>query len=1131
MAKVFRLHTGAANTISNWDDSVKIGSTAIDKIPDPVGATDSHEITSIPSPFARMDLVKNAFKIVSDGDLVGNTIYHKLVSDALDVGQIFFNIEKYRSFIEIIVWDKKNALKELDDSAYDEHNRLGRTYRTYLQQDQDVYHFDKMDRLFMLNYKAPTAPNEMNIIGATSPSTLFFTSANNLSFVGEGEYAITFGNDRPFDGAYAPLYKRDEAYIRYWWSLKKSRPDFAALFPEVNTYLQKCFKEFPPRLKEELQGLPDDSYKEDYDDISVNPIAQNYVTILGQTLKGKKKVDDVQSDFEMLISPQLRKNGEKVPLALPVETFTLPLKYVISTWNPNTIVPYVDNRAISARVLPNDGTPYPYVTVSDFFEDSIIKIPYKFNRASFFNGNDEKPDERDSYLLPIKKTFFDYFQVSDLMGKVGNKDMIEIKRLVGDTGVKVILRIPVKGGHVKYERIYYKADKADAANNKGVIISREFTLCQFPTIKYADGVKPYYRISVIDRDSVQTGKDNSYKLAFYDRFNQGVDCDDLIQRNKTADGVRFNGIEADSATYALSKAFQFIQITDNTQENLSAIVIPIFSVKTGNHKFRFAIDFGTTNTHIEYSVDDESSKAFNITEKDMQIQKLHTNVMDDYALREVLRSDFVAETIGGESIYSYPMRTVISESNNTNWSRPVYSMAHANIPFIYEKYLPLSYNDLHTDLKWSTKEDDKRRAAMYIECLMVMLRNKVLLNNGDLTKTEIVWFYPASMTQSRFNKFKAVWDSTFQKYFNAPQENIVALSESVAPYYYNKAKKGATSTAVSIDIGGGTTDVLIADKGEPKYLTSFRFAANTVFGDGYSYDADSNGFVIKYSSEIRHLLEENQLTSLQEVLKSLEEKKVSTDIIAFFFSLASNKETHNVIDFGQMLSDDKRGKYAVILFYVAIIYHIANIMKAKGFPMPRHITFSGNGSKLLNVLSTNDNTLERFTKIIFEKIYSKAYSVDGLTIIRPSNSKESTCKGGIILAPFRSQDYSQINNMKTILLGCDSSSFAENGISYDDITSNMVEGVVKTIDSFIDFAFSLDKDFSFFQEFDVDRNILESVKELCSRDVKTYLDNGITHKKEILDADGADNTIEETMFFYPLVGIINAIVRDIYTLQ
>ena len=512
----------------------------------------------------------------------------------------------------------------------------------------------------------------------------------------------------------------------------------------------------------------------------------------------------------------------------------------------------------------------------------------------------------------------------------------------------------------------------------------------------------------------------------------------------------------------------------------------------------------------------------------MQIQKLH--VIDDFEMNDVLRSDFVAATIGGDSIYSYPMRTVLSETNNTNWSRPVFSMAHTNIPYTYEKSLPLSYNVLHTDLKWSTNQDDKQRAAMYVECLLVMLRNKVLLNNGDLSKTEIVWFYPASMTQSRFNKFKDVWEITFKKYFNAPETNLVAISESIAPYYFHRAKRGATSTVISIDIGGGTTDVLIVDNGTPNDLTSFRFAANSIFGDGYSYDADSNGFVKEYSGKIMRLLDENNLTGLKGVLKSLLEKKDSNDIIAFFFSLAGNRETNNVIDFGKMLADDNKGKYAIILFYVAIIYHIANIMKAKGYPMPRHITFSGNGSKILSILSTSNATLERFTKIIFEKIYGEKYPSDGLTIIRPADSKESTCKGGIILEPFRSQDYSQIKEMKTILLGCDSRTFAKDKMSYDEIDADIINNIVKTTTEFINFAFDLDRDFSFFQEFDVDKSILESVKALCLRDVRTYLDNGISVKKRMLEGDGADNTIEETLFFYPLVGIINAVVREVYSL-
>ena len=269
---------------------------------------------------------------------------------------------------------------------------------------------------------------------------------------------------------------------------------------------------------------------------------------------------------------------------------------------------------------------------------------------------------------------------------------------------------------------------------------------------------------------------------------------------------------------------------------------------------------------------------------------------------------------------------------------------------------------------------------------------------------------------------------------------------------------------------------------------------------------------------------------LKSVLKSLLEKKVSTDIIAFFFSLAGNKETRNVIDFNKMLADDKRGKYVVILFYTAILYHIASIMKAKGFSMPRHITFSGNGSKILSILSTNNSTLERFTKIIFEKIYGEKYSDDGLSIIRPDNSKESTCKGGVILNPFQSQDYSQINEMKTILLGSDQETFAAPKSSYDDIDNNMIGGVVDNTKQFIDFAFNLDKDFSFFNEFDVDKSILPDVKKLCTRDVKTYLENGISLKKQMLQQDGADNIIEETLFFYPLVGILNAVVREIYNL-
>lgn len=1129
MAKVFRIHKGASNTISNWEDSVRIGTKAIDSIEDPVGATDKKEITSIPSPFARIDLVKRAFKYVAEHGLDGKTAYHKLVSDSLDVGQIFFNIEKYRNFVEIIVWDKKNHLQQLEDSNSAEHVRLGKTYRTYIQQDGDEYNFNQMDCIYLLNYVDSTGPEIMNIIGATSPATLFFTSANNLSYV---KKKIKFGCDSPFDDDYKPLYRREFDYIKYWYSLRASRQDFAKLFPEVDLYLTKCYKLLSDSQRDDIrQNILDHThYTSNYDDIPVVTTAQQYVMVLNQKLRRKPTVTKVDSDFEMEVSPELRRPGVNIPLALPVETYTEPTKYVIGDWDKNTRVPYSDVTPIAQRSLPDDGSTYPYVTISDFLEDTIVKIPYKFNSKGYFDGNDANADARDSYLLPLKRTFFDYFTVDALRGTVGGKKVIEIQRLVGDTGVKVILRIPIKkrDSYIQYDRIYYKGSKADVNANKGAIIEdKEFTVGQFPALKYPAGIKAYYRVALLDRDSV-AGENNPYSLSFYNRENKLVEAEGMVKRNCNPDGVRIDPYKVDSITYALENEYDYMHVSGN---GVSAVIVPTFAVRAGNHKFRFAIDFGTTNTHIEYSVNDEASKAFDITEADMQIQKLH--LTDDADLRGVFNSDFLPETIGGESIYRYPMRTVISESQNTNWSKAVYSMANTNIPFTYEKVMPLSYNSLHTDLKWSAKQEDKQRAHKYIESLLVMLRNKVLLNNGDPSRTEIVWFYPASMTQGRFNKFKSEWEESFLELFNASQQNIIAMSESVAPYYYHKANNGAVSTVVSVDIGGGTTDVLIVDKGKPEYLTSFRFAANTIFGDGYSYNAETNGIVRTYVPIIRQQLEANKFNSLKEVLNSLDSKKISTDIIAFFFSLASNKEVLKEkveINFGKMLADDKRGKYVVILFFVAIMYHIANIMKAKGFEVPRHITFSGTGSKVLNVLSTNPNTLERFSKLIFEKVYGKPYSEDGLDIIRPKDSKESTCKGGILANPFQSQDYSEIKTMKTILLGTDESTFVEQGMDYDSLNDSIKDQVVQNCKDFINFAFDLDKEFSYYDEFEIDKSVMEGARKLCMRDLKTFLDNGIELKKESIKQDGADNVVEETLFFYPLTGVLNALVRKIYNL-
>lgn len=97
MSKVFRLYKEGTTTYEDWNNSPAFpyNSASRDTIEDPDGASACHEITSIPSPFARIDLIKAAFKEVCKSgknnlsNLDGNTIFHKMVSDTLDVAEIF----------------------------------------------------------------------------------------------------------------------------------------------------------------------------------------------------------------------------------------------------------------------------------------------------------------------------------------------------------------------------------------------------------------------------------------------------------------------------------------------------------------------------------------------------------------------------------------------------------------------------------------------------------------------------------------------------------------------------------------------------------------------------------------------------------------------------------------------------------------------------------------------------------------------------------------------------------------------------------------------------------------------------------------------------------------------------------
>lgn len=1106
MSSVFRLYNSGSDTIVDWESSNPYGSQAIDQIQDPNGADAKKEITSIPSPFARIDLIKTAYAEVAKSGLHGHTIYHKMVSDSLDIAQIFFNYNKLRDRVRIIVWDAHRDLQALKNNS--KHKMIGDTLEMFMLQDQDAYNFDKMNYIYLLQYVGAKRKTQMDIIGATSPATLFFSSANDLSYLSD---EFQFGQDKVFDEHYASLDQREEAFIEYMYAYCKAYQNFNADFQEIDKYLNEVYKELSTSMKDRIDAITPNSIQ-DYPELTIQP---NYVEINGMRCHCRKENVRIQSGFE--IDSKIY-TASKMPLVLPVEEGSLyaDIPYVSAPWGCTNKAPYFDKDSLDVRTLPCDGEKYPYLTISDFLEDTLVQVPKEYSIAhinSFYPFGQK--DAETYYLLPLKDEFFKYFSPKDLFdGRVFGKKMLEFENLSGSS-VKVTLRIPIQGNRiVEYERIYINGLQADVSRNKGCLKELDFAFGIFPCIKFRQEEEAFYRISLIS----DSEENNALEVVCY---NQGAS---LVIPSSVVRNERGN---SKCKVYVLEKK-QLDYCRINCGQGISGIIMPHFVEANGTDTFTFAIDFGTTNTHIEYSQNGKPAVSFNIEEGN-PLMKLWGNVTPDFC--NVLNYDFLPEIIGEKSEFYFPMRTALSEAKNTNWNQAVYAYANANIPFPFEKKVEYNYNRIITDLKWSNDSDNIKKVRCYIESIMWLLRCKVLSCYGDLQQTKIVWFYPISMTSARFNKFSQEWKNAYEKYFGCDFSNIIPVTESVAPYEYYKGSVNNANNMVTIDIGGGTSDVVIANNGIVDYISSFRFAANSIFGDAYAQQGGGsiNALLTYYKSTIKSVLDDNKLVDLSKICEIHFEDCISSNIASFFFSLKENKEVvkkgvNDHLDFNKILQNDNDFKIVFLLFYSALLYHVAKMMQAKGKEMPRHICFSGNGSKVIKILSVSNETLEDYTKLLFEKVYKQKYPSDGLTILQnEKNPKEVTCKGGI--SNMNPQSYSQIAKTKIVLKSLKDA--AEPFIStelYCDIDENYIRKSLEYVEEFLDLVFSLSKEFSFKDYFDISDMSLQVAKTESYRDMGIYMKNGLTAKmKEVSESD----PIEETLFFYPMNGMLNALIAAI----
>lgn len=1135
----------------DWFPSDAYSDKEIEAIRDPEGGNEEYLPTAIPTPFARIDLVKTAFINISKSpdlkayrnkeEVLAGLEDERLVSYTLDLLELLFNRDQFKDQLRIILWDRKAELAKLLQGS-EGNRRLGEALSLYLTQDQEAYNFDLMDRIFLIKYGH-------KIIGATSPVTLFFPTADSLT----GAQVRLMKDDLLFHDKYTPLYQRDADFQKYVYLMFKANPILTRRMKVFEVYLEKSMKRLAatnPTLFDVISRSDVSAINTQYPELDTGT-AGEMVEVLGVSLRKKRWEDTVQplknSDFAIRATKQ---RGDLTPLVLQ-NNLTRSFRYVNDPWNYQVKVPYFDAEPIlERRTLPGLQIKYPYLTVSDFLETSLIRLVYPVNGHKFFDGNlsVESGSELKGYILPLKTRFFDFFNPDDLISSGPGKPRIELFQGLADS-VRVVLKIPVQkaGEYISFERMYYLQSSVDGNTvidedqKSGVIVEHQFGISIFPFIRIEDpAIYPYYRVQLVDRDVSASLKAADYDLKFFSqRTNES-----LQPRAKKVRGDKKDSHGVSPATtqyYVLENNFDYIQVQVLNAGIASGIILPQWPTwQPGQEVFSFAVDFGTTNTHIEYRTSGTPPKPFDITPQDLQLATLldpaKTHELGgDFggsgaiAILELIDEQFVPALIGQDSEYKFPHRTVIAESATLNIATETFSLADFNIPFVYERRP--EKDKYQSNLKWAQKEPgNEKRVKAFLEILMMLVRNKVLFNKGNLAHTRLVWFYPSSMKPGRIGDLRAAWTTLFDKYFK-PLAEPIAITESLAPFYYFKSTElpggAAFKPVVSVDIGGGTTDIVVFKENKPLLLTSFKCSANTVFGDAFNSDgaAKQNQMVQKYATYYEDLLQQNKHHELVNVLSLIKAKNRSEDINAFFFSIVNNPKVSDkdAFSYNALLAKDEDLKIIFLYFYAAIVYHIASLMKVRSVPLPKNVVFSGTGSKILSIITPDSKMLGTLTRKIFESVYGQAFDRDGLTIVMEKDKpKEVTCKGGL-LADTADLEI-EPKEIKTVLTCLEDQGI--NNLYYEELTDANKADIVKYVQAFNQFFVNLNRDFSFIDHFNVSPKSWGVFTEEVEKHLRDYLDHGILFNRKLDKIVGTDRTeLEESLFFYPIIGSINQLTK------
>lgn len=992
MAYAFRIHEPkqagdpapmAAAGMNGWESTAHIQGNLLRNIE--LGGGTNRMGTSIPSIFARIFLFRGAFEALSGcpmATLMGVNSDTKLVSECLDLIEFLY---QHGNDPKLVVkhWNAAGQIRALRDDAYSEHTKLAKVL-----EDEIALH-PELNDIFLFFWKDVTSgdmtPREF-LIGGTSPYTLVFTSPNWQRCVTKNSFSFQrLNGNTMFDtSGIESLRSRDSEFKDMLYSLRMAY--HGTLTNQSREFLGYITTIWNDEGNPTPTANNPASFLVAFNCVRDNVGADVYSAQLPLCYK---LVVPTASGYEIIpksgrYANYTANDGTAVTLPRPLALNSNGLNGVLyvgkATWNAGSCrinEAVIRGQEMHQRMLPGAmGVQYPFLIWSDFLEDKIIKLPYTVNSNSFetaFNGDTQ-------YILPLKRNFFKYFNIEDINQvacKGTNKRLVEI--IAEGADVTVTINVPIADATHKVITLEKKYSGED-------IVDGNFLL----------GFFPFYRSNndAMNRYSIMNCGSGA-RLNFVSIGN--LDANVVATSNvRTPDGR----ITKQTEYYLLKSSFDLVEVTIG---DAKGVIVPKMK-KVGhvaNH-YKFAVDFGTSNTYIACSTDGGATqRTFEIGDNNQQTVFLNStnkigelSVMSSYMDRE-----FMPVHLGYGFSMSYPTRTATCETANFETVAPdLFGNISIGFNMMREPNAMNSFK-YKTGLKWLLEQHPgdahhTNRVKYYFLQTLWMLKNESFMNDGD-DNFDVYITFPEAMINKDALMTLWIWARNELNigctFFYGTQ-----YSESIAPYNFMAPVIGGSSY-LNIDIGGGTSDLLFVNKDAAGNIASAHysssiFAADDLWGDGIQITAGGrlqNGFVDYVLTQIdaaAGVISDAVLQPLNALRNGVTTS--SADVMGYLFKYDADLNTSAIIR-GQ------RNLYSIVfIHYAALMYNVARLINKLGINIPVKLSFTGMGSKYINLISTDSNIIKNLTVLLLRK-YTGQDVDPAFEIISDPNVdvKEITAKG------------------------------------------------------------------------------------------------------------------------------------------